>query len=401
MRLLSLFLLFFCISITLAQASEFIVKPKDMQMQPGETFVIQVYSTDIFLKEGHAELPPLVKVGVLQEENALTVDIKENISGTLLLGKIALMTGGSGLIIAQVMPRIWSDSPEAGIAEGDRLLLAEYGLTSTKTLEVEKFAKTLINSQHNDTLFKAQIGHKLEIVLLTNPAEVKLGGRIYFQVFLNKKPVQLPVNFTYAGYSNKKNTYYTTIATDKNGKGSATISRKGLWKLSTSLEKSFEKKVKKSIKEKKSIKGKKSSRITRVKPKGEEKAKAAEDTKIVDDVKIDLKEEENNYALKVVPTEQKSIYTTANNNQELSINISEINIKPKTNTDKSAKIQGLTDKQTVKETYVAQKEANAAEKEIAALKDFSNRQQKARKEAKGKLAVDGTLLQANYIFEIK
>mgnify|MGYP000019512794 FL=1 len=117
-----------------------------------------------------------------------------------LVGKAALPADGPAMIVGHRLPQIWSDTTE-GVLEGGRKDLEAKGKKVLKVGKYEKFAKTMLNPAANDGLYKKVLGHDLEIVLLTNPADIKAGDDIKAEVLLNGKPVKAPLGLTYDGYS--------------------------------------------------------------------------------------------------------------------------------------------------------------------------------------------------------
>ena len=97
--------------------------------------------------------------------------------------------------------------------EGGRKDLEAKGKKVLKVGKYEKFAKTMLNPAANDGLYKKVLGHDLEIVLLTNPADIKAGDDIKAEVLLNGKPVKAPLGLTYDGYSAEQDAYMAKAET--------------------------------------------------------------------------------------------------------------------------------------------------------------------------------------------
>ena len=114
--------------------------------------------------------------------------------------------GRPRMIVGHRLPQTWSDTTE-GVLEGGRKDLEAKGKKVLKVGKYEKFAKTMLNPAANDGLYKKVLGHDLEIVLLTNPADIKAGDDIKAEVLLNGKPVKAPLGLTYDGYSAEQDAY--------------------------------------------------------------------------------------------------------------------------------------------------------------------------------------------------
>ena len=104
-----------------------------------------------------------------------------------------------------------------------------------KVGKYEKFAKTMLNPSANDGLYKKVLGHDLEIVLLTNPADIKAGDDIKAEVLLNGTPVKAPLGLTYDGYSAEQDAYMAKAETGADGMASFKVTKPGLWMLRTEV----------------------------------------------------------------------------------------------------------------------------------------------------------------------
>ena len=221
-----------CLAGTAAVASahEFIVKPDKVQAAKGENVGIQAQAAHVFMISEEAEPVETVVIEILQGKEKQPVKLSEDAGVKALVGKAALKADGPALLVGHRLPQIWSDTTE-GVLEGDRKALEAKGKKVLKVGKYEKFAKTLINPTAGDTLYKKALGHDLEIVLLTNPADIKPGGEIKAEVLLNGKPVKAPLGLTYDGYSTEEDAYAAKVETGTDGMASFKISKPGLWML--------------------------------------------------------------------------------------------------------------------------------------------------------------------------
>ena len=174
---------------TLASAHEFIVKPDKTQAAKGESVGVQAQAAHVF---------------------------------------------GPAMIVGHRLPQTWSDTTE-GVLEGGRKDLEAKGKKVIKVGKYEKFAKTMLNPAANDGLYKKVLGHDLEIVLLTNPADIKAGDDIKAEVLLNGKPVKAPLGLTYDGYSAEQDAYMAKAETGADGMASFKVTKPGLWMLRTEV----------------------------------------------------------------------------------------------------------------------------------------------------------------------
>ena len=174
----------------------------------------------------------------MQGDARTPVKLAEDSKAKALAGTATLGADGPALLVGHRLPQVWSDTTE-GVLEGDRKTLEAQGKKVLKVGKYEKFAKTLINPSADDTLYKKALGQDLEIVLLTNPADVKPGGEIKAEVLLNGKPVKAPLSLTYDGYSKEMDTYMIKVETGADGMATLKVVRPGLWMLRTEYTESL------------------------------------------------------------------------------------------------------------------------------------------------------------------
>ena len=219
---------------TLASAHEFIVKPDKTQAAKGESVGVQAQAAHVFMISEEAEPVETVVVELIQGNAKEPVKLAEDAKVKALVGKAALPADGPAMIVGHRLPQIWSDTTE-GVLEGGRKDLEAKGKKVIKVGKYEKFAKTMLNPAANDGLYKKVLGHDLEIVLLTNPADIKAGDDIKAEVLLNGKPVKAPLGLTYDGYSAEQDAYMAKAETGADGMASFKVTKPGLWMLRTEV----------------------------------------------------------------------------------------------------------------------------------------------------------------------
>ncbi len=213
---------------TLASAHEFIVKPDKTQAAKGESVGVQAQAAHVFMISEEAEPVETVVVELIQVNAKEPVKLAEDAKAKALVGKAALPADGPAMIVGHRLPQTWSDTTE-GVLEGGRKDLEAKGKKVIKVGKYEKFAKTMLNPAANDGLYKKVLGHDLEIVLLTNPADIKA------EVLLNGKPVKAPLGLTYDGYSAEQDAYMAKAETGADGMASFKVTKPGLWMLRTEV----------------------------------------------------------------------------------------------------------------------------------------------------------------------
>lgn len=104
------------------------------------------------------------------------------------------------------------------------------------SLYFEQYTKALINVGEGSDSFSQPIGHKLEIIPLKNPRELKVGDFLPVQVLLEGKPARFyKVYGTYAGFSTEDDFAYATTTNSK-GKAKIRILHHGPWLIKTDIK---------------------------------------------------------------------------------------------------------------------------------------------------------------------
>jgi len=105
------------------------------------------------------------------------------------------------------------------------------------SLYYEQYAKCLINAGKKDLInFDKPVGHKLEIVPLKNPSNLKLGEFLPIKVLFNGRPERFcKVYATYSGFSTGDDFAYAT-STDSKGIAKIRIIHWGVWLIKTDIK---------------------------------------------------------------------------------------------------------------------------------------------------------------------
>jgi len=93
----------------------------------------------------------------------------------------------------------------------------------------EKYGKSIIVVGKGNNMVSRAFGHRIEIVPLKNPSEVKPGGSFPVQVLFEGKPLATHVYATYAGYYSEDEPFPLFTQSDKTGVAYIKISRPGVW----------------------------------------------------------------------------------------------------------------------------------------------------------------------------
>ena len=100
----------------------------------------------------------------------------------------------------------------------------------TRPSQRDDFAKTLLHAAPGDKdVFGAVVGDPLEIVLVTNPADITAGGTIACRVLRDGKPLATEVKAGYDGFSAKEDEYAVQTTSDSAGLAQFVVPKAGLW----------------------------------------------------------------------------------------------------------------------------------------------------------------------------
>jgi len=225
----ALVLAVFALTVATAQAHEFILKPATATPAAGQKTALQAQAAHVFMVSEEAENPANVRLYLLENGKTTNIALAEDKALASLVGSFTLAHNGPAMLVGHRLPQIWCETTQ-GEMEGTRAALEAKGMKVKSSGKYEKFAKTLLNPTHGDNQFAKPLGQDLEIVPLTNPADLKPGSPLSVQVLLRGKPVAAaPVGLTYDGYSKEKDVYAFTAKTDAQGKASFTIGNPALW----------------------------------------------------------------------------------------------------------------------------------------------------------------------------
>ena len=211
-----------------ASAHEFILKPSKAEAAKGEKIRVEAQAAHVFMVSEEAENPKDVRLELRQGKDVTPVSLSEDKAANTLAGEVTLPGTGPALLVGHRLPQIWSDTTE-GVLEGGRAELKAKGKKVLKVGKYEKFGKTLLNPAAGDKVYAQPVGHTLELVLLTNPADIKPGSEFKVQALLRGKPVQTKVGISHDGFSPKGDAYVAEASTGADGIAAFKADKPGLW----------------------------------------------------------------------------------------------------------------------------------------------------------------------------
>lgn len=225
----ALVLVTLALTAAMAQAHEFIIKPATATPAAGQKTALQAQAAHVFMVSEEAENPADVRLYLLQDGKTTDISLAEDKTLAALVGSFTLARSGPAMLVGHRLPQIWCETTQ-GVLEGTRAALEAKGKKVKSSGKYEKFAKTLLNPAHGDASYAKPLGQELEIVPLTNPADLKPGSPLTVQILLRGKPVaDAQVGLTYDGFSKDQDAYAFKTKTDAQGKAVFTVDKPALW----------------------------------------------------------------------------------------------------------------------------------------------------------------------------
>ncbi|MFA4915262.1 MAG: DUF4198 domain-containing protein [Syntrophales bacterium] len=136
--------------------------------------------------------------------------------------------------------KTWEDrkGENAGALAGDIALDQEgsYVITAYRKIKgnrehvtSEKYGKSIIIAGKGNKTVSKTFGHRIEIVPLKNPSEVRPGDSLPIKILFEGKPLSTHVYGTYAGYYSEDEPFPFFTKSNENGIAHIKISQPGVW----------------------------------------------------------------------------------------------------------------------------------------------------------------------------
>ena len=218
-----LFVVALCIGMSgQSLAHEFLLKPERWNTyKAGQKLPVLVHSTHVFMMGEEIEDPKTVQLSYAGEK----ISLSPNQACLTQDGSVTLKGGAAAIIEGHRLPMLWSETPGGG-ADGGRSVHKD----AISAGSYEKFAKLLLPVDGNTNGFDKVVGHKLEIVPVSNPLTAKAGDELRFKVLLNGKPAMFDtIEATYDGFTDTPSAWAYSAAPVQHGEAVVKISASGLW----------------------------------------------------------------------------------------------------------------------------------------------------------------------------
>ena len=228
-------------------AHDFWLVPDAFRIAPGELLQVRGQTSSAFPSSLSAITVDRVGEALVIGARGRTAVVDFSHAGTSLLLHHRPREAGQFVVAMTIQPRSVRESPESfrryltleGAPEVLERLEREGGFpTDSITRRYAKYAKTIVEVGANGPrAFPIIAGHPLEFVPLTDPASVRPGGRVAFQLLLAGRP--LANAKVHAGSVMRPNgamlddladtERHVQLQTDANGIVDVEVDRAGLW----------------------------------------------------------------------------------------------------------------------------------------------------------------------------
>lgn len=205
-------------------AHEFFVKPDAMSVKVGDAFAVTILSTHVFMKPEELEDAQDNTACIVNEGKRTPIATTPDPAKLVHTGTVRAPTEKT-FILCGVRAGLSFATTAEGSKRGTRKDYPDAKFVRT----VQKFSKAIINARVDDDTWSKPIGDRVEIVIKTNPATIKVGDEVPIQVLYNGNPRPTNVWATYDGFSNRHQTfaYYTEM--DNADTAFVKITQPGTW----------------------------------------------------------------------------------------------------------------------------------------------------------------------------
>jgi uncharacterized GH25 family protein len=195
-----------CLAALPAFSHEILLRP----VTEGSATRMMVESTHVFVKA--EELEDAANLKAMLATPAGMQDLPLMQSGDLSLAAELPAVDAAAWFVAHRLGLVYSSTPD-GFKPGTRAENPDAAFTN----RYEKFSKALVDGR--DAAFVTKpLGHTLELVPMSNPADLKAGDDLQVQVLYNGAPIAAEVTATFDGFSETPMTFaYATETGDEYG----------------------------------------------------------------------------------------------------------------------------------------------------------------------------------------
>ena len=217
------------ISSAPSYSHELTIKAHNTAMKKGESFHATVQSSHKFIVPEEVEILSRVKAGIIEGGKFVQSELKANEKNLCIDFTVTPKNlSQSVILVAAKDGESWCVTNEGG-KSGARKDLESQGLKVISANKYDKYAKAIFNTSHDDKNFAFVVGHPLEIIPVTNPADVKPGDFMTVKILLNGQPYTGPVWATYDGFVTEYENTYAYYTEAESGEAHVKITAPGWW----------------------------------------------------------------------------------------------------------------------------------------------------------------------------
>jgi uncharacterized GH25 family protein len=207
----------------------------------GDTVPLTVYSTHHFMVGEGVQDSSRNAFYVLQGNVPANTRVKttRNEAAKALSAEFELPTGAPVIVLVNSVGS-FSHTTTAGARSGTKETVKALGFTISKTTLREGWCKIYVNTSAEDKTFAQPLGLPLELVPLTNPADITAGKPALFKVLQNGKPLaNADISATYKNFNSKDEEAWAIkdLKTDRTGEVTLNIpsaaAAKDIWVVKT------------------------------------------------------------------------------------------------------------------------------------------------------------------------
>lgn len=100
----------------------------------------------------------------------------------------------------------------------------------------EKYGKSVITAGKGNANVSSVLGHRIELIPLKNPQEVKSGESLPVKLLFEGKPLSTYIYATYAGYTSEDEPFPVVGKSNENGEADIKITQPGIWMIVASYK---------------------------------------------------------------------------------------------------------------------------------------------------------------------
>ena len=210
-------------------AHELTIKAKSEALKAGEPFEATVQSAHKFIVPEEVEILERVKAGIIEDGKLIESKLTGDEANLCINFTVTPKDLSQSVILAAIKDgESWCVTNEGG-KSGSRKELEAQGLKVISANKYDKYAKAILNTSHDDKNYAQVLGHPLEIIPITNPADAKVGEYFHVKILLNGQNYNGPVWATYDGFVTEYENTYAYYTEAENGEAHIKITTPGYW----------------------------------------------------------------------------------------------------------------------------------------------------------------------------